>query len=519
MSFAEADRSTELLTGDVPDRILNRVAVNAAVQACGLSSVAALDTLVHQNHQKSALRSARTHPDDFWTRVARGMPRLRLDGRDGATQVKLTRALPFLGAGQQTLERVRRWPLWALIHPDPITPDDLFALEEVIANLATTPEWFQLTDRSVSPAEQGEYIVELLRCDQVELALNGLWHSLRRSSIEADLSRYIRLYQVWLVLRPQLEAHALFQRAVPMLYQFTAYWFGQVEILTDRFIRPGSEAHYTEFVRATWRSLNRRFSDDALHCLWEPFRYHGSPPEPSMEVRPKNDLTTQYFDRDELPDYEVTDRWEAWPLIAVLYGEQRVARHLRPGLRSRPAKWRARYATTRPIPIDFDGPVTAAMLAKLLDCTESEIQERERARQLFTVPTKRGPEFPAFQALPGVEGEPLAQVLRELGSPTMDGAAVGAFFNTRAELLTQLTPIEVLIGGPPTRPVESASRALMFAHDELRLSAVLAASAAYRKKLTRKPRPLAPTKPRPTSKPGKRIEPAATAKPPSTSTA
>lgn len=486
LCFGDIDRSTSLLVKDVPDRLLNRVSVNAAVVALGRSSVAQLDALAHAAQLELAPRGVRLEPDNFWKRVASGMPRLRLDGKDGVSQLKLSRKMPFLGAGQGVLECVRRWPLWALIHPDPIDREGLDALEELIADVATTNEWFETIDRSVSPADQGARLVKLVKDEKLELALNAHWLALRCTCVEADLARYAHLYYAWLMLRPLLESHPLFKNAAPLLYQFTAYWFGQVEIITDRFLVPlnGHQAQYLNFVEATLASL-RQGAEYGTGRAWEPLKICITAEDAGMQVRPKGDLLAHYFNGEQFRDAPFSGFLEAWTLIAMLCCGERAACNERPGLKSRPNNWRSGYATSHMVPIDVDRWVTAAQLGKALGgLSEYEVKAQEQSGKLFSVPDGNGAKYPSFQALPEICGEPLERVLRELGPLSANGISPWDFFTSRSELLVNLSPIEILLADPRrSRSSDPDAQRLLRSSNKARLLAIVGAARTYRSTL------------------------------------
>lgn len=482
LALGEHGRGTALLKKDVPDLLLNRVAVHAAMQALGKKSLLELDAFAHENQQAFAPHVARVHPDTFWKRTAAGMPRLRLDGRDGKMQIKLRRQLQFLQAGEDIIERVRRWPLWALIHPEPIDAQGLVDLEELISDLTLTKPWFEVTDRGVSPVDQVRRIMELVEADQVELALNAHWLSMRRASIEADLARYVHLYRGWLLLRATLEHHTLFKTVVPLLYEFTAYWFGQVEILADRFLRPMSDERHRffEFVKATLDTLR----DPALPVVrpWNAFHVGASAGHPGLRVQPKTDLAAHYFNGEEMEGLPIAEFWKAWPMVQLVVGAKQAAVDPRPGLRNRPKDWRSRYATCGSQPIDVARKMTAAQLARALgDLEEADVIALRQAGKLFEIPHSGTASFPAFQTLKGVRGEPLAKVLEALGAQEMSGVAIWNFFDAKLPMLADLSPIELLSARPGRiHAAKASAKPLLDSPPSTRLMMVLAAAKNYR---------------------------------------
>lgn len=128
-------------------------------------------------------------------------------------------------------------------------------------------------------------------------------------------------------------------------------------------------------------------------------------------------------------------------------------------------------------------PLTALELGQALGVSDQTVRGRERAGELFSIlrpGRRRGVEYPAFQAWPGIAGEPLAKTLAALASP--DGTRASstlayAFFSGRTDLLGGLTPIEVLLGRLTTpRDLEPEVRALLGAPATERLDAVVRAA-------------------------------------------
>lgn len=127
-------------------------------------------------------------------------------------------------------------------------------------------------------------------------------------------------------------------------------------------------------------------------------------------------------------------------------------------------------------------PLSASGLGQALGGLSDEtVRQRERAGELFSVlrpGRKRGREYPAFQAWPGVAGEPLAQVLTALGR--VPGTTAYGFFTSVTDLLGGLTPIEAILGRPMSpRALDAQTRALLAAPAEVRLTAVVKAAEAY----------------------------------------
>ena len=126
-------------------------------------------------------------------------------------------------------------------------------------------------------------------------------------------------------------------------------------------------------------------------------------------------------------------------------------------------------------------PLTATELAQRLNVGPETIRRREREGELFSIlrpGRQRGREYPAFQAWPGIAGQPLKAAmapLRDLGGPSIYG-----FFTSPIDLLGGLTPIEALCG-ELTSQRELDQDALDFLGNQpaVRLAAVVRAAEAF----------------------------------------
>jgi hypothetical protein len=127
-------------------------------------------------------------------------------------------------------------------------------------------------------------------------------------------------------------------------------------------------------------------------------------------------------------------------------------------------------------------PLSAAELGQALGgLTDETVRQRERAGELFSIMRpgrKRGREYPAFQAWPGITGQPLARAMSALGGAS--GPVAYGFFTSPTDLLGGLTPIEAMLGRLTTsRAIDQATRELLGASDEERLQAVIKAAHAH----------------------------------------
>lgn len=124
-------------------------------------------------------------------------------------------------------------------------------------------------------------------------------------------------------------------------------------------------------------------------------------------------------------------------------------------------------------------PRSALKLGKALgDVSEEGVHLREQAGELFSIvrpQLKRGREYPAFQAWPGITGAPLATVRSALGDNS--GPAAYGFFTSPRPELAGLTPTEVLISRMTNpRKFECDVAALLAVPYSERLNAVMAAA-------------------------------------------
>ncbi len=131
--------------------------------------------------------------------------------------------------------------------------------------------------------------------------------------------------------------------------------------------------------------------------------------------------------------------------------------------------------------VDPISPLSADELGKALGVNEEAVRLREQAGELFSIvrlQRSRDREYPAFQAWPGVAGEPLAQVLAILRDHS--GTAAYGFFTSPNEELAGLTPIEVLVARVThPRKLDKHTASLLSAPNNERVEAVLEAASAY----------------------------------------
>lgn len=124
--------------------------------------------------------------------------------------------------------------------------------------------------------------------------------------------------------------------------------------------------------------------------------------------------------------------------------------------------------------------LSAAELAEALDISIEELRRREQAGELFSVlrpARRRGREYAAFQAWPGVAGAPLQCVMKTLGG--LESTDRYGFFAGVTDLLLGLTPVEVLSGRAlSARKLGPEARLLLRASMQTRLHAVVSAAEA-----------------------------------------
>jgi hypothetical protein len=132
-------------------------------------------------------------------------------------------------------------------------------------------------------------------------------------------------------------------------------------------------------------------------------------------------------------------------------------------------------------------PLSATQLGRALgNLSDETVRLRERSGELFSIMRegrKRGREYPAFEAWPGVAGAPLKQVLKALGLPGGASSTVAyGFFMSPTEMLSGLTPVEALCGAlistSMPREVDALAQTLLRASSNERLKAVVHAAEA-----------------------------------------
>lgn len=131
---------------------------------------------------------------------------------------------------------------------------------------------------------------------------------------------------------------------------------------------------------------------------------------------------------------------------------------------------------------DPTSPLSAAALGRALGGLSDEtVRQRERAGELFSIlrpGRKRGREYPAFQAWPGIAGEPLARILGALRP--VSGTEAYGFFTSPTELLGGLTPVEATIGQlTSARQLDEEAIELLDADPQQRLAVVVKAAEAF----------------------------------------
>jgi hypothetical protein len=121
-------------------------------------------------------------------------------------------------------------------------------------------------------------------------------------------------------------------------------------------------------------------------------------------------------------------------------------------------------------------PLTALELAEALGVSEDAVLRGEKACEFFSLlrASRRGREFPAFQAWTGIAGDPLKEVLAALGRPS--GPAAYGFFTSPLDLLAGLTPIEALLGAALNASEEAREFLKTSADERLRIVVIAARS-------------------------------------------
>jgi len=170
-------------------------------------------------------------------------------------------------------------------------------------------------------------------------------------------------------------------------------------------------------------------------------------------------------------------------LLDVTVETRLLQRELEIGRAALPAGRDGGMSAPTPTGMDPSAPLSAAELGRALGGLSDEtVRLRERAGELFSIlrpGRKRGREYPAFQAWPGISGEPLAALLKALGRPT--GTVAYGFFTSRNELLAGLTPVEVLLGDTAnsSRVADDDALRLLRSMAAERFEAIKSAAEAY----------------------------------------
>lgn len=139
---------------------------------------------------------------------------------------------------------------------------------------------------------------------------------------------------------------------------------------------------------------------------------------------------------------------------------------------------------------DLATMLTTDQMATRLEIGRTTLRRLEGSNQLFSVRLmgQAGQRaYPEFQTWAGINGEPLKQVLAKLVS--LSGSLTLGFFASEDELLSGMTPVEVLLGQPLTdrlglAVVDSARAKRLLTEDPpLRLKRVVYAAEHYFKKM------------------------------------
>lgn len=126
-----------------------------------------------------------------------------------------------------------------------------------------------------------------------------------------------------------------------------------------------------------------------------------------------------------------------------------------------------------------------AQLAALLKISSDEVTAKELAKHLFGFLHRSQPYrvYPLYQALPGVAGQPLEDVLAcfyraiQAGETAMTERDIASFLRVPNRMLAWATPLEVLLGHRLyDAPLEREAAWLFHQLPALRLDAVLGAA-------------------------------------------
>jgi hypothetical protein len=277
--FGDKRPDPNRLGPDALERLVNRCAANALVLATGTGNYSRLGKLLADRLVTSSPEYFDIDPSAYFTRLANGKPQIRTPAV-GRPNKNLALFLNALGdEAMDEFDIVTSWVIWELIHPSPLTTIDLSFMRARLPAGANFVEFMKLVS---AEHPQHELAATLLQAAQNAVpgplvAMTALWQFLRQASLDADLPRYALLYDTWTRMRVHLEQVPVLRRAVNDLYEFTAVWFGQVEIelAAGQTLALDREEYFRSVRRVV--ALLRYLPNDArgIASVWRAFRYKG----------------------------------------------------------------------------------------------------------------------------------------------------------------------------------------------------------------------------------------------------
>lgn len=295
--------------GLVIERLINRCATNALQQATGCSNPHRLDRLLLEKLIAASPDNAEIEPR-YFGRLANGSPLIRQGNVANGRPVKrLASYVALFDEDAQAFWDAVDWSLWSLLHPDPITSADLMFIKTPVPKPTDLKEVPRLTTIE-DPEEQARQLLVAIQSACPGDGVTALWQSLRQAGVDSDLRRYALLYDVWLRCRRALEGSALFNGMVDALYDFTANWFGQIQVLVDPAIR--IDVHHDEYLRILRHTIGqlRKVPTRATRSLWQPFRFNAYEQHPGLLVSPRGDV--EAFIDGAFKTLRMTDFDMAW---------------------------------------------------------------------------------------------------------------------------------------------------------------------------------------------------------------
>jgi hypothetical protein len=288
LSFGPAEAEPEPSPLDVIERLVNRCATNALLQALELQTASELDKTVGR---RLLAKNPDLEPPRYFARLAEGSPAVRRTGVKGRPVAALQAYLALLpDPAVEDFWLTASWSLWKYIHPSAVTAADL--IFSVGPQSDPGSGAVSMLSQIDCPVDQAKAFLDLVGVGCPAECLTALWKALRLSVRTGDLRRYAFLYDAWLRCRPAIDGSPLFRHCVEELYSFTSTWFGQVDVEVDRHLFP----YQPEYLRAlasviallTEATETPQIASDP----WSAFWLNSSGAHAGLLVRPRADIAS-----------------------------------------------------------------------------------------------------------------------------------------------------------------------------------------------------------------------------------